>query len=166
MVLVSKESFKVSGLVGVGQICDVVGDLVSGLSRFDVRVKLLDVHDGNSLEDGDIQGGCLKGQCQLFVNKNWTEIVRIYRGIVAASLLRVDIPLSSQSVGFGTKLARAEMDDEVKLQQIFRPLDLSSGEEFGSRKIFEIFVVGNDIDWRSQTFEVVSSNFEGFEDHK
>ena len=41
--------------------------------------------------------------------------MRIYRDIVAASLLRVDIPLSSQSVGFRSESAGAEMDDEVEL---------------------------------------------------
>ena len=65
------------------------------MGRFDVGVKLLNVHDGNSLEDGDIEGGCLEGQCQLFISKKWTEIVRIYSGIVAAPLLRVDVPSSS-----------------------------------------------------------------------
>ena len=41
VVLVTKKSFRVSGPVGVGQTCEVDGDWVSGLSRFDVRVKLL-----------------------------------------------------------------------------------------------------------------------------
>ena len=43
-------------------------------------------------------------------------------------------------------------------------MDLSSGEEFCGCKIFEIFVVGDNVDWRSWTFGVVSQNFEGFED--
>ena len=111
----SKKSFSVSGPVGVRWICDVVRDWVGGLSGFDVGVKLLDVHDGDSLEDGDIERGCSKGRCQLFVSKNWTEIVWIYGGIVAASLLRVDIPSSSQSVRFGSKSAGVETDDEVEL---------------------------------------------------
>ena len=51
----------------------------------------------------------------MFISKNWMEIVRIYGGIVTASLLRVDVPLSSQSVRFGSELARAEMDDKVEL---------------------------------------------------
>ena len=58
------------------------------------------------------------------------------------------------------------MDDKIELRQIFRPMDLSSGEEFCGCKIFEICVVGDDIDWRSQTFEVVSPDFEGFKDCK
>ena len=40
----------------------------------------------------------------------------IYGGIVAASLLRVDVPWSSQSVMFRSKLAGAETDDEVELR--------------------------------------------------
>ena len=161
-----KKSFRVGGPVGVGRICNVVGDCVGRLRRFDIRVKLLDVHDGDGSEDGCVERGFSKGQCQLFVSKNWTEIVWIYGGIVTASLLRADISSSSQSVGFGSESAGAETDDEVELQQIFRPSDLSSGEEFGGRKVFEIFVVGDDFNQRSQTFEVVSPNFEGFEDHE
>ena len=61
MVLVSKKSFRIGGPVGVGRICDVVRDRVGGFGRFDVRVKLLDVHDGDDSEDGDIERGCLKG---------------------------------------------------------------------------------------------------------
>ena len=38
--------------------------------------------------------------------------------------------------------------------------------KFGGHEIFEIFVVGDDINQRSQTFEVVLQNFEGFEDHE
>ena len=41
--------------------------------------------------------------------------MRIYDGIVTASLLRVDVPLSSQSIRFGSKSARVETDDEVEL---------------------------------------------------
>ena len=54
VILVSKKCFRVSGPIGVGQVCKVVGVWVSGLSRFDVGVKLLDDHDGDSSEDGDI----------------------------------------------------------------------------------------------------------------
>ena len=65
------------------------------MGRFNVGVKLLNVHDGDSSEDGEVEKGCLEGCCQLFISKNWTEIVRIYIGIVAAPLLRVDVPSSS-----------------------------------------------------------------------
>ena len=43
---------------------------------------------------------------------------------------------------------------------------MSLGEQFGGCDIFEIFVVGDNVDQRSWTFKVVSPNFEDFEDHK
>ena len=43
-------------------------------------------------------------------------------------------------------------------------MDLSSGEEFGDHEIFKIFVVCDDVYWRSWTFKVVSPDFEGFKD--
>ena len=75
----------------------------------------MDVHDGNSSEDRDIERGCLKGQCQFLISKNWMEIVRIYGGIVTASLLSVDVPSSSQKIGFGSKTAGVETEDKVEL---------------------------------------------------
>ena len=83
----SKKSFRVGGPVGVGWICNGVGDQVGGLGGSDVGVELLDVHDGDGSEDGDVERGCSKGRCQLFVSKIWMEIVWIYGGIVAASSL-------------------------------------------------------------------------------
>ena len=111
----SKKSFRVGGPVRVGWTCEVDRDWIGGLSGFDVRVKLLNAHDGDDLKDRDVEGGCSKGKCHLLISINWMEIVRIYGGIVAASLLRVDIPSSSQGVRFGSKLARAETDDKVEL---------------------------------------------------
>ena len=58
------------------------------------------------------------------------ENVRIYGGIVPASLLSVDIPSSSQGIRIRSKTAGAETDDKVKLRHIFGPMNLSSGEEF------------------------------------
>ena len=67
-VLVSKKSYRVS------RICDVVSDRVSRLSRFDVGVKLLDVHDGDSLEDGDVERGYLKGRCHCSLVKTGRKL--------------------------------------------------------------------------------------------
>ena len=56
----SKKSFRIGGPVGVGRVCDVVGDRVGGLGGFDVGVKLLDVHVGDDLVNGDVERGRLK----------------------------------------------------------------------------------------------------------
>ena len=60
-VLVLKKSFRVGGPVGVGWTCKVDGDQIGRLSGFDVKVELLDVYDGDSSEDGDIERGFSKG---------------------------------------------------------------------------------------------------------
>ena len=43
----SKKSFRVGGPVRVRQTCKVDGDWINRLSRFDVGVELLNVHDGD-----------------------------------------------------------------------------------------------------------------------
>ena len=50
----------VSGPV-IWQTCDVNRDQNSGFISVNVGVELLDVHDGDGSEDGDIEGGCSKG---------------------------------------------------------------------------------------------------------
>ena len=60
-VLVSKKSFRVGGPVRVGWTCKVDGDQISRLSGFDVGVKFLNVHDGDSSEDGYVERCCSKG---------------------------------------------------------------------------------------------------------
>ena len=38
-----------------------------------------------------------------------------------------------------------EMNNKVKLGQIFRPVSLTASEDLGSRKVGEIFVVSDDV---------------------
>jgi hypothetical protein len=40
--------------------------------------------------------------------------VWIYHGIVATPLFKVDVPLSSHSIGFATEAARSETNDHVE----------------------------------------------------
>ena len=56
---------------------------------------------------------------ELFLCEHGVEIAQIYAGIIASSLFRVDIPLSSQHVRFGTQMIRVEMDGEVELTKKF-----------------------------------------------
>ena len=67
----SKKSFRVGCPVGVGQICEVDRDQVGKLGGFDVRVKLLDVHD-DGLGDRDVQRGCSRdnANCSL-IKTGW-----------------------------------------------------------------------------------------------
>ena len=99
-------------------------------------MELGNIHDRHSSEYHRSVGGCSEGQCQLFVSKNGAEIMRIDTGIVATSLFRVDVPSSSQCVGFLSESSGTEPDDEVKLVKIFRPSSLTTRKEFGRGKVF------------------------------
>ena len=48
--------------------------------------------------------------------------------------------------GFVLELSRTEADNEIKLQEKFRPPHLAVIEELGCGEVFEVLVIGNDID--------------------
>jgi len=52
-------------------------------------------------------------------------------GIVAIPLFKIDIPSSSEWVGFGPELSGMETDYEVETGKIFRPMCLLIHEDFG-----------------------------------
>ena len=47
--------------------------------------------------------------------KHWTEVTQINSSIVTISPVRVDVPSSSQRVGFGAQSPRMEADDKIEL---------------------------------------------------
>jgi len=63
-------------------------------------------------------------------------------------------------------MTRAEPDDKVELGEVFGPLRLPLGQHLGSRKILKVFIIYNNINRISQTFQVVSPNLESFKDSK
>ena len=56
------------------------------------------------------------------------EVSQVYAGVITSPLFRIDVPLSSKSIGFGTEVSRTEMDNEVELAEEFGPSDLSACE--------------------------------------
>ena len=64
----------------------------------------------------------------MFLREHGLEVSWIYAGVFASPLFRIDVPSSSKSVGFGTEASETESDNEVKLAEEFRPLDLLAGE--------------------------------------
>ena len=86
--------------------------------------------------------------------------------IVTSSLFRIDVPSSCQCIRFGAESTETETDDEVELRKVFRPSDLAAGEKFGCGKIFQVFVVHDDVDCFGGTFEIVAPGLESFENCK
>ena len=98
----------------------------------------------------------------MVLHEHGSEVSWIYAGIIASPLFRIDIPLSSKSVGFGTKASGMESDNEVELAEEFGPSDLLVCEQFSGRKVLKIFMVCNHINWAQQSFEVMTPDFECF----
>src|ERR1700731_2540145 len=76
-------------------------------------------------------------------------------GIVAIPLFGIDVPTSSQHIGFHSELAGAESDHEIELGQELRPPGLTPGEQADCGEVLEVLMVGNNVDRSFRTFEIV-----------
>ena len=98
----------------------------------------------------------------MFVGKDRTEVVWIDLSVAGIPLFRIDVPPSSDRVRFFTEFSGTESDYHVELVKVFRPPDLPPSKDFGSSEILEVFMVGDNIDGISGTFEVMPPRFESF----
>ena len=87
----------------------------------------------------------------MLLSKDWFEVMRVDCGIANIPLFRIDVPLSSKSIWFGTKITRTEPDNKVKLREVLRPLCLPLGQYLSSRKILKVFMICNNVNEIGQT---------------
>jgi len=106
------------------------------------------------------------GGYKLFLSEDGLEVVRVDYGVSSIPPFRIDVLLSSESVQFGAKMTRAKPDNKVELRKILRPPCLPLGQHLGSRKILKVFMIHNNINGISPTFQIVSPNLESFKDGK
>jgi len=66
----------------------------------------------------------------------------------------------------GAEMTRIEPNDKVELEEVLRPPCLPLGQDLGSRNILKVFMIHNNVDGISQSFQKVSPNFESFKDGK
>ena len=92
--------------------------------------------------------------------------MRVDCGVASIPPFRIDVPLSSESIWFGTKMTRTESDDKVKLGEVLRSPYLLSDQHLDSKKILKILMIHNNINKIDQTFQIVSPNLESFKDGK
>ena len=81
----------------------------------------------------------------MFLSDDRLEVVRVDCNVASILPFRIDIPLSSESIWFGAKMTRMEFDDKVELKKILRPLCLTSDQYLGSKKIFKVFMIHNNV---------------------
>ena len=80
-----------------------------------VGMKGFEVHDCGCSEYRSVECGCSEEGSKLLVSKHWSKIVRVNSCITPFPLFRVDLPLSSQCVWFGSEFTRMETNHEVEL---------------------------------------------------
>ena len=74
--------------------------------------------------------------------------------------------MSSESIWLCSKVTQVEINNEVELEQIFRPVSLPVSEDLDSGKVGKVLVVSNNIYWKVQTLQVVLPNLECLKDCK
>jgi len=67
------------------------------------------------------------GGCKLFLSKDRLEVVRVDCGVASILLFWIDVPLSSESIWFGTETTRVKSDDKVELGEVLKPPHLFLG---------------------------------------
>ena len=72
--------------------------------------------------------------------------MKINCGVASILPFRIDVPLFSESIQFGSKTTRTEPDDKVELREVLESPCLPLGQHLGSRKVLKIFIIHDNID--------------------
>ena len=124
------------------------------------------IDEGACPENRNSEVSSSEGCSELFLDEDGSEVVRIDTSIVLISLLGIDIPVSSEGIRLHAKVPRSKTNDEVELREELRPPGLPASQEFCGHKVFQIFMVSNDVDWCSGAFKVMLPSLEGLMDGK
>jgi hypothetical protein len=92
------------------------------------------------------------------------EVLQVDAGVVATPIFRVDVPVSSQGIRLGSEFSRPEVDLHIECIEVLGPLDLAPRQLLHGGEILQILMIGENINRRSGTFEVVPPDAEGLID--
>ena len=81
----------------------------------------------------------------MFLDEDRFEVVRVNYSIASIPLFKIDIPSSSKSIQFGTKITRVEFDDKIELEEILGLPCLPPGQNLSNRKILKVFIIHNNV---------------------
>ena len=129
-----------------------------------VFMELFHIDEDGSMDCRSEEDGCPKGGRELFLGEHGSEIVWVDLSVVPIPLFWVDVPASSEGIGFSSEASRAEVDGEVELGEVLRPAGLTAGQDLGAGEILQILVVGDHVDRSGGALKVVSPVLEGLED--
>ena len=81
----------------------------------------------------------------MFLSEDWFKVVRVNYGIASIFSFGIDVPPSSESVWFSSKITRTKSDNKVELREVLGLLYLSLGQYIGSGKVLKILMIYNNI---------------------
>jgi len=131
-------------------------DRIGRESCENVFVELFHIDEDGSADCQSEENGCPKGGRKLFLGEHGSEIVWVDPSVVPIPLFWVDVPVSSEGIGFSSEVSRAEADGEVELGEVLRPVGLTASQDLGAGEVFQVFVVGDHIDRSGGALKVVS----------
>jgi len=111
-----------------------------------VFLELFHVDKDGSTDCQSKENGCPKGGHELFLGEHGSEVVWVDPSIVPIPLFWVDIPASSEGIGFSSEASRVEADGKVELGEVLQPVGLMASQDLGAGEILQILVVGDHID--------------------
>jgi len=129
-----------------------------------VFVELFHIDEDGSADCRSKEDGCPEGGRELFLGEHGSEVVWVDPSVVPIPLFWVDVPASSEGIGFSSKASRAEVYGEVELGEVLRPVGLMAGQDLGAGEIFQVLVVGDHINRSGGALKVVSPVLKGLKD--
>ena len=89
---------------------------------------------------------------KLFLSEDRFEVIKVNYSIANISFFRINVPSSSKSIRFSTKISKTKPNDKVKLKEELVLSHLSLGQHLDSRKVLKVFIIYNNINRKSYTF--------------
>ena len=131
-------------------------DRIGRESCENVFVELFHIDEDGSVDCRRKENGCPKGGRELLLGEHGSEVVWVDPSVVPIPLFWVDVPASSEGIGFSSKASRAEAEGEVELGEVLRPAGLTASQDLGAGEVFQIFVVSDHINQSGGALKVVS----------
>jgi hypothetical protein len=153
--------YRPTRIFGVVGICtERLYSWVSIISSQNVLLKFLNIHSNNTTESYWKHRSGSERSRQLSRRKNRMTILWIDCTIRLFLPFWVEVRPTSKCVGFCSEAARMKSNNHIKSRQKSRPPSLSPGQNSCSTKIFQVFVVCDNINRNFSAFKVVSPSLE------
>ena len=92
-----------------------LGNQIGCQTGLNIGVESLGIHNNACVECQNIGRGSSERSNELFFRKDRMTVLWVYSTIGVISLFKVDVPSSSQCVGFSTEFTGSKPNNQIKL---------------------------------------------------